>query len=416
MTKDDYSMIPSESLIKSTTNPDQGLCAVCNKPVSSRRDNVIRHHRKLHLQQLKALAQATILIKSRILTREAYLENLMEISTVNNLPFTFWGQPCVKLNQQGYCEAFNVTCSARAIHGYMTEFSDKIRKSMEQEMKNRLISLKFDIATRKLRSVLGISVQFISQWKTQIRYLGMVEVAESTSAIHLRQLIDQRLEQFGLDLTNIYSVTTDNGGNVLRTSKDMLRDIKLAVDGDDAAFLESHLEICMDDDDDDDEDEEETSPTSTPLMNTELLDHERSFSFAVDEDEQETPIILGHELHDDYEYPNQDDEDEDYLDLDTLHGELQKLPEAYNVKETRCGAHVIQLAVKDFMKINGRVKFVKALKKTVKAIRLFISKLPPSHGKRPRLPAMGNDTRWNSNYQMVCIHCPIISPNHMRNN
>lgn len=62
---------------------------------------------------------------------------------------------------------------------------------------------------------------------------------------------------------------------------------------------------------------------------------------------------------------------------------------------------MIQLAVKDFMKLNGRAKFVKALKVTVKAIRTYITKLPPSYGKRPRLPALGNDTRWNSNYQMV---------------
>lgn len=38
-----------------------------------------------------------------------------------------------------------------------------------------------------------------------------------------------------------------------------------------------------------------------------------------------------------YQYTAEDDDDEDGGYLDGLHGELQKLPEAYNVKETRCG-------------------------------------------------------------------------------
>lgn len=122
----------------------------------------------------------SILIQTRIRTREASLENLMEISTVNNLPFTFWSQKCVQLNQEGYCKAFNVTCSAKAIYGYMTEFGDKTRKTVEEEMQNRLISVKFDIATRKLRSVLDISVQFLSEWKTKIPYLGMGQVDKCT--------------------------------------------------------------------------------------------------------------------------------------------------------------------------------------------------------------------------------------------
>lgn len=42
-------------------------------------------------------------------------------------------------------------------------------------------------------------------------------------------------------------------------------------------------------------------------------------------------------------------------------------------------AHVIQLALKDFMKLNGRVKFLKALKVTVKTIRTYITKLPAIH-------------------------------------
>ena len=55
---------------------------------------------------------------------------------------------------------------------------------------------------------------------------------------------------YGLDPTAIYSVTTDSGANVLKTSRKLLEDIQLLVDEEEAKFLEQEIDTSEDSDND----------------------------------------------------------------------------------------------------------------------------------------------------------------------
>lgn len=77
----------------------------------------------------------------------------------------------------------------------------------------------------------------------------------------------------------------------------------------------------------------------------------------------------------------------------------QQVINLFGTKETRCGAHVIQLAVKDFLK-GTRQKLLNRTKVKVKDVRNYIRKQPPGSVKIKQ-PVLSNDTRWSSSFYMV---------------
>ncbi|XP_036347547.1 uncharacterized protein LOC118756918 [Rhagoletis pomonella] len=76
-----------------------------------------------------------------------------------------------------------------------------------------------DVATRQNRHILGINAQYIDGYKIIIYTLGMVELRSRHTGENLKQEILNCLDQFKIEIRQIYSSTTDNGANVIKTSK-----------------------------------------------------------------------------------------------------------------------------------------------------------------------------------------------------
>ncbi|KAI8116030.1 hypothetical protein CVS40_11824 [Lucilia cuprina] len=87
--------------------------------------------------------------------------------------------------------------------------------------KKRLVSLKIDSATRLSRNVFGISAQFIKNSEIQSRILGMVELkgAGSSSSRNVATEILNMLTKYNVNLNQIISITSDNGANMIKTTK-----------------------------------------------------------------------------------------------------------------------------------------------------------------------------------------------------
>ncbi|XP_036339728.1 uncharacterized protein LOC118749045 [Rhagoletis pomonella] len=76
-----------------------------------------------------------------------------------------------------------------------------------------------DVATRQNPYILGINAQYIDGYKIIIHTLGMVELRSRHTGENLKQEILNCLDQFKIEIRQIYSSTTDNGANVIKTSK-----------------------------------------------------------------------------------------------------------------------------------------------------------------------------------------------------
>ncbi|GBP01583.1 hypothetical protein EVAR_68583_1 [Eumeta japonica] len=82
-----------------------------------------------------------------------------------------------------------------------------------------MISLKLDIATRMDKSVLGINVQYIEDYKIMINTIGMIQLNKQHTAAYIKDEVMKCLKSYDIDISQIYSNTTDNGANVVKASK-----------------------------------------------------------------------------------------------------------------------------------------------------------------------------------------------------
>lgn len=365
------------SLLAERQDDKSSKCLQCGIVYTNK--NLMRHYERKHPSALEQFLPKTRIFKSTLMTAEQYINNIMAIMTTMNLPFTFWENPAVQENQQHFTSEFGITCSRKFMTDLLSKYAADVRKRIAKELKSvKLVGLKFDIATRKGRKVLGISIQYMSKWHTEIRYLGMVEVTHIADAETLRRLIDSTLKDYDLSVAKIYSCTTDNGANMLLTATTLMDDIDSAVESQNTPFLmdiNGGLPMDVDEDEDDDHEnidceysdsEDEEGELNRTLNNT--LDLSRH-SVIIDEPP-------------------------------TAEEALEQVVKVYTTKETRCAAHVIQLAVKDFLK-GSRQKFMDTTKAKVKKARKFLSKLPST--MKIKLPTLKNETRWSSSYYMVCI-------------
>lgn len=76
--------------LASLISDKQRVCKICSMELFFRRDNVLRHYALRHKNELESLKkEATIQVRTRITTREAYITNLCKITAKNNVSFTF---------------------------------------------------------------------------------------------------------------------------------------------------------------------------------------------------------------------------------------------------------------------------------------------------------------------------------------
>lgn len=106
---------------------------------------------------------------------------------------------------------------------YIQDIARKVQidvvKKIKFEMRGKLISLQLDLTNHCQRSILGINVQYYQEKQLQLRVLAMRRLNDSTSALNIANEVQIVLAEYDLDVDNIYTITTDNGGDVILCSQ-----------------------------------------------------------------------------------------------------------------------------------------------------------------------------------------------------
>lgn len=76
-----------------------------------------------------------------------------------------------------------------------------------------------DTACRLDRAVLGVNIQFIEKKGIVIYTLGVIELKKRHTAQYLKEEVEKMLEDFSIRKNQVYSITTDNGRNMLKAVK-----------------------------------------------------------------------------------------------------------------------------------------------------------------------------------------------------
>lgn len=87
---------------------------------------------------------------------------------------------------------------------------------IKDETRNKMVSVMIDIASRYNRSVLGVTILYVHHDQICIRTIGLHVLKASHTAVYISDLLQQILQDYGIRLAQVISVTSDNGKNIVK--------------------------------------------------------------------------------------------------------------------------------------------------------------------------------------------------------
>lgn len=276
-----------------------------------------------------------------------------ELITVHGLPVAAVEYPAFKKILNPYVMALktkgvDLLINQRTIKTHITKRTDELKKIIKKETNRRMVSIMVDIASRYNRSVLGVTIAYIYGGEIRVRTIAMRVLKASHTGDHISNILKEILSTYGIRLSQIVSITSDNGKNIVKAVA--------LID----AYYQSHK-------------------NSTSNSNSELID---------DDDEY---------------YINPDVFDEEYYDevLQEVRARFEGACSSDLISGLSCAAHCIHLVVSHAMdnspEISEVIKKCRALAKKLRT-PTFRSKLK---GAGINMAMLDVETRWNSMYSMV---------------
>lgn len=194
-----------------------------------------RHLRAMHLSVFKKLFPSEVEneIQQAINAFETK-QNALLLVTANGYPLSLLDKPAFRfliqprmdeLDNHGHGVVINRKKMVRDIE----TTSNEIRERIKNELKTvPLCSIMLDIATKALLSVLGVSASFFRNDIVVVRSLGVIHLTERHSG-RIAAEVKQLLASFGRTIEELYAMTTDNGSNMLGTTREINKMIMIAM-------------------------------------------------------------------------------------------------------------------------------------------------------------------------------------------
>lgn len=218
------------------------ICALCGpdgKPLKcSTQFNLSRHLTLKHKQQAEehglisnepepaeaAVATTSASKKSSKvwvkIDRNVFVTSTMQWITEGNVSLNFFSKKCVNRVMHPLEDALKLPhINRRNVVARLDEVVHKVENQIMHEISGKMVCIKADTASRKGRCVLGINVQFIENGRVVVRTLAMVERVGRNTAENLCVEILKVLDHFKIKIEQVYSITTDNGSNFLKTAR-----------------------------------------------------------------------------------------------------------------------------------------------------------------------------------------------------
>lgn len=247
-----------------------------------------------------------------------------------------------------------------------------IQNIIAREVQGKAVSLMIDAVKKHGKSFLGINLQFINdKCCLQLRSIGFKRMLQRHTGAYIAELILTTLKEYNIDINQVYSMTTDNGANVIK-SVDEIRNTQRANYPDNSA---------------DDLDEIDQAILRISTMNdADLLECEEG-----ETNEESLPTIA-------IETENFSDIMAQITNNNVFVPDINNIPSLYSIL---CGAHSLQLD------INKAIQAWDEETGLLKKCRDIVTKLRTTNYRNLliqqnlRCPVIENDTRWNSIYLMV---------------
>ena len=158
------------------------------------------------------------------MSKEEMQELVVEAVTVNGLPLSVFENTAISKFVAPIASKLGVSLSQRTVRSLTLEAAEKKRLELESEFAKRLVCVKLDLCTRRGRHFLGVNVQSAINGKLKVVTASVKEMTERATAEEIKSTLLACLDKIGIRERQIYSLTTDNGSNVIKVGKLMQND------------------------------------------------------------------------------------------------------------------------------------------------------------------------------------------------
>ncbi|XP_068237829.1 uncharacterized protein [Palaemon carinicauda] len=263
---------------------------------------------------------------------------VVEAVTVNGLPLSVFEKTAMSKLLGPIANKLGVSLSQRAVRSLTLDAAEKKRLELRTEFDKRLVCVKLDLCTRRGRHFLGVNVQSNINGKLKVVTASVKEMTQGATAEEIKSVLLACLNKIGIQEKQIYSLTTDNGSNVIKVGKLMQSDTRVKEG--------NREEILSDSEENDDEQVLEAAENK----------------------------------------------------LDDLVNDIHLA--AISVTPARCALHIMQLCVHDVLKTDSVKHILCRVRKVVNKTHTQDMRLIFKNSSIS-LPKLDCETRWGSTYNML---------------
>lgn len=314
------------------------------------------------------------------------LQNAVEIVSVNGRPFSFLSdsgyQAGIKNKIDKLNKAGHLIDLKRDIKTHLRQMAEKVRAKICEEVKGISLGMQLDVATVNGRSIQGVSLQYRKNGIMLVRSIGVIELEQSHTGIYLAKVCFDRIQQFGVNIKQIVTITRDNAANN-NTLVDKMDN-----------YLKSSIGQAK---------EQFDSPKrleKPPVLDTEYSDNDIAELLAEPDEISDDQVLT-----DMFEAAIQE---RNTKLLNAMSNELNDIgfDIRWDITSVNCAAHTLQLGIHDALKLlpTKHQNLLELCRRAVKFLRLPKSEQDITAANikytKPRLEVV---TRWGSMYLMVKI-------------
>lgn len=329
------------------------------------------------------------------------INNAIETVTVNGYPFSL-------MSSSGYSKAIyprilalrqkglKISIDRNSIVKHVNKKSKLIRHQLTEELRDRHVSLMLDIATKSRLSVLGISAQFIKNDAVVCRSLGVIELQAKHTGKNIAKVLIKLLQQFGIDLEQVYSITVDNARNLAKMLE-ILNELGISPEEIDEFIRENEDEDGVLPQQQQEQQQAESNDITISESDVES-DEEDNESDEID------AVGNPYDLDDEEEIENIADGTDRCRELmnEVVEEFVRINGDIISMHPVKCAAHTLQLALAAGLNASNVDPIIDKVRKMSKKMRTScIDRILKKHYPGSTLPPLDVETRWNSTFKMV---------------
>lgn len=370
----------------------QYTCNICASKLNGAcGSNLVSHfrsrHKEIYNTKIAITPEDTISVQ-----RLKLLFSCVELVAINSTPFSLLTCSGFRSTIQHQLNAFQLAgCSFNLSDHHVYEVKEKvmeiagnIKQLIKMEVKGKIISVMVDGATRNGRSIFGINIQYKINGELRLVTLAMRDLNRAHKADYLANTMQDVLAEYDINLSQVISITTDNGSNMLA----MVKDLENRLFEDSAPQDENNNQKTLPATVKRGNESQHCSDDQTEDEIEQILLNEKAFT----DDDALDALLDGSSVYEEL--------------LEKLVVDMRKRSGNHHLfmASIKCAAHTLQLAVNDALKQLGRAdsNIISLCRVAAKFLRLRSTKNEMHRvGLTSIIPKLDVETRWSSTYLMV---------------